>query len=173
MRINVHSEGFRLTPQLRGVVVSRLLSALGPFSAHIRGLVVRLQARTGHTQPDTTFCHVAVSFHPSGEVRVRAEDQQMAVAIDRAADDIREAVEREVSRLETVPGSPSLARENAGSSTLELELQDNQISLHQRKMLERPENYLRPIRVREYWRPPGVDDNEAPEELEPAFAAPR
>jgi hypothetical protein len=70
-----------------------------------------------------------------------------------------------------VPGSPSPV--DAGSSTLEIVLKDNQISLHQRKMLERPENYLRPIRVREYWRPPGVEDNQVPEELEPALAAPR
>ena len=45
MRINVRSEGFQLTPQLRGVVVSRLLSALGPFSAHIELVVVGLRAR--------------------------------------------------------------------------------------------------------------------------------
>jgi ribosome-associated translation inhibitor RaiA len=171
MRINVHSEGFRLTPQLRGVVVSRLLSALGPFGAHIQGVAVRLRAGTGHAQSDTTLCEVAVGLHPSGEVRARAEDAQMAVAIDRTAEDIRSAVEREVSRLQMVPGSPSPV--DAGSSTLEIVLKDNQISLHQRKMLERPENYLRPIRVREYWRPPGVEDNQVPEELEPALAAPR
>ena len=85
MRINVHSEGFRLTPQLRSAVVSRLLSALSPFGAHIQLVVVRLRAGTGHGQPDTPLCEVAVSLHPSGEVRAQAEDAQMAVAIDRAA----------------------------------------------------------------------------------------
>ena len=173
MRINVYSEGFQLTPQLRGVVVSRMLSALGPFGAYIEMVVVRLQAKTGHAQPDTTAFDVTVSLHPSGDVRARAGDAQMAVAIDRAADDIRSAVEHEVSRLLTVPGAPSPAGEDAGSGTLELVLKDNQISLHQRKMLERPENYLRPIRVREYWRPPGVEDHEVPEELERALAVPR
>ena len=52
MRINVRSEGFQLTPQQRDVVVSRLLSALGPFSAHIELVVVGLRSSTGHTQPD-------------------------------------------------------------------------------------------------------------------------
>jgi hypothetical protein len=53
----------------------------------------------------------------------------------------------------------------------EILLDDNRISRHQRELMERPENYLRPIRVREYWRPPGIDDNELPEELEPVSAA--
>jgi hypothetical protein len=37
---------------------------------------------------------------------------------------------------------------------LELVLHDNQISQEQREWLERPENYLRPIRIRGYWRRP-------------------
>jgi hypothetical protein len=45
MRINVCSEGFQLTPQLRGVVVSRLLSAPGPFNAHIELVVVELRGQ--------------------------------------------------------------------------------------------------------------------------------
>jgi ribosome-associated translation inhibitor RaiA len=171
MRINVHSEGFQLTPQLRGVVVSRMLSALGSFGDYIEMVVVRLQARPGHTQSDTTICDVAVSLHPSGDVRARAEDAKMPVAIDRAAEDIRGAVEREVSRLKAVSGAPRVMR--AGAEALEMVLDDNRISQHQRELMERPENYLRPIRVHEYWRPPGVDDNEVPEELEPALAAPR
>ena len=87
MRINVHSAGFRLTPQLRSAVVSRLLPALSPFGAHIQFVIVRLRAGTGHGQPDTPLCEIAVSLHPSGEVRAQAEDAQMAVAIDRAAND--------------------------------------------------------------------------------------
>ena len=74
MRINVHSAGFRLTPQLRSAVVSRLLPALSPFGAHIQFVIVRLRAGTGHGQPDTPLCEIAVSLHPSGEVRAQAED---------------------------------------------------------------------------------------------------
>lgn len=50
MRINVRSEGPELTPQLRQVAVSRLLSALGPFGAHIASVGVRLQTSTPRTQ---------------------------------------------------------------------------------------------------------------------------
>jgi hypothetical protein len=62
MRIDVRSEGFQLTPQQRGVVVSRLLSALGPFGVHIQLVVVGLRAITGHTQADTMVCDVGVTF---------------------------------------------------------------------------------------------------------------
>ena len=171
MRINVRSEGFQLTPQLRGVVVSRLLSALGPFSAHIELVVVRLQTSAGHTHPDTTVCDVDVRLRPSGDVRARAEDAEMRVAIDCAAEHVRGAVEREVSRLQAAPRAPHVAE--AEPHALELLLDGNQISQQQREWLERPENYLRPIRIREYWRPPGVEDDEVPQELEPALAAPR
>ena len=37
----------------------------------------------------------------------------------------------------------------AGPDALELVLHDNLISQQQREWLERPENYLRPIRIRE------------------------
>ena len=171
MRINVRSERFQLTPQQRGVRVSQPLSALRPFGTHIELVVVGLRASTGHTQRDTMVCDVGVSLRPSGDVRARAEDAEMRVAIDRSAEHVRGAVEREVSRLQAAPRAPHAAE--AELDALELVLDGNQISQQQREWLERPENYLRPIRIREYWRPPGVDDDEAPQELEPALAAPR
>jgi ribosome-associated translation inhibitor RaiA len=172
MRINVHSEGFRLTAQLQGAVVSRLLSALGPFGAHIELVGVRLRAGTGHGQPDTPLCEIAVSLHPAGEVRAQGEDAQIAVAIDRAANDIRGAVEHEVPRLQSIPSSPSPVGEDAGSSALEIVLDDNRITQDLREWLERPENYLRPVRVREYWRRPEIEHKEPPQEREAALATP-
>ena len=95
----------------------------------------------------------------------------MPLAIEGAAEEVRGVVEREASRLQAVGRAPHAAE--AGPDTLELVLHDNWISEQQREWLERPENYLRPIRIREYWRPPGVEDDEVPQELEPALAAPR
>ena len=46
------------------------------------------------------------------------------------------------------PNSPDTV-DDVGSDVLEIVLKDNWISQHQREMLERPENYLRQIRVRE------------------------
>ena len=171
MRINVRSEGFVLTRQLRHAAVSQLLSALAPFGADIELVSVRLQARKARSQPETTICDVAVSLRPTGEVRSRAEDVRMDRAINRASMELRDAVEREVSRLRA-PRRAAHALD-AVPDPLELVLHDNQISQQQRNRLERPENYLRPIRIREYWRPPGVQDDAAPQELELALSQPR
>jgi hypothetical protein len=46
--------------------------------------------------------------------------------------------------------------------TLELVLDDNRISHQQREILDRPENYLRPVRVRERWRPTPTAEGDAP-----------
>ena len=170
MRISVRSEGFELTPQLRSAVVSRLVSTLGPFGAHIASVDVRVLISTGHTQSDTAICDVAVSLRPSGEVRARAEDVRMDRAITRASLDIRGVVEREEFRLQAAPRASHSA--DAGPDALELVLHDNQISQQQREWLERAENYLRPIRIREYRRPPGEDD-EVPQELELALSRSR
>lgn len=171
MRINVRAEGFELRPQLRHAAVSHLLSALRPFRAHIELVSVRLSSRKARSQPETTICDVAVTLRPAGEVRARAEDARMDRAMTRASFDLRDAVEREVSRLQA-PRRASHAVD-AGPDALELVLHDNQISQQQRNRLERPENYLRPIRIREYWRPPGVQDDEAPQELELAASQPQ
>jgi ribosome-associated translation inhibitor RaiA len=171
MRIDVRSEGLELTPQLRQVAVSRLLSALGPFGAHIALVGVRLETSTPRTQPATTICDVAVSLHPSGEIRVRGEEPTMPGAIDRAAEEIRSAVEREVARPQAAPRASYVAEAAPGS--LKLVLNDNQISQQQREWLERPKNYMRPICIREYWRPPRVEDDEMPEELQLALPRPR
>lgn len=163
MRTTVRSEQIELTPQLRQVVISRLQSALGPFSRHIESVDVRLETKTPHTPRDTTACDVTVKLRPTGEVRARAEDAKMDSAIVRACSDLRCAVESEVSRLHAAPRTFDAA--DVSPDPLDLVLRDNKISLQQRKRLDRPENYLRPIRIREYWRPPGADDDEVPQEL--------
>jgi hypothetical protein len=63
----------------------------------------------------------------------------MPVAIARAAEHIRSAVEREVSQRQAVHRAPHAV--GAGPEALELVLDDNQISEHQREWLERPETY--------------------------------
>jgi ribosome-associated translation inhibitor RaiA len=173
MRINIHADGFDLTSRMRSLVETRLLPALGQFREQIEVVRVDLRTPVGRHEPDTAVCEVTASLRPEGEVRVRTGDPQMLVSIERAAQAIRAAVEREVAQRWSLPGSPPVTRV-AGDSTaqgaLELVLDGNRISQHQREMLERPENYLRPIRIREYWRPPGAEEDAFPEELAHALA---
>lgn len=135
--------------------------AWGYRRKRVRGLADRQR----QTQPATTICDVAVSLRPSGEVRVRAREPTMPRAIDRAAEEIRRAVEREVARLQAAARESYVAEAAPGS--LELVLNDNQMSQQQRD--RRPENYMRPIHIRDCSRPPGVDDDEVRQELELAL----
>ena len=163
MRIDTRVDGFELTSQLRVAVQSRLLKALRPFAGRIQFIGVHLQARIGRDQPGSYSCEIVVNLRPSGEVRVRTEDAEMEVSIDRAADKARVAVDHYVAL--TPPKWPLATGEGAGGA-IEIVLDGNRISQHQRELLERPENHLRPIRVRQYWRPPQIDDETSPEEVE-------
>jgi ribosome-associated translation inhibitor RaiA len=169
MRINIHPQGFDLTPQLRAFVEARLLGALDQFRDRIEIVRVHLRTRIGRNEPDATGCEVVARFRPAGEVRVRTEYPEMQVSIARAAQAIRAAVEREVSQPSLVPRSP-VTGDTITDDAVEIVLDGNRISQHQREMLERPENYLRRVRIREYWRPPSVEEDTLPEELEHALA---
>ncbi len=92
---------------------------------------------------------------------MRTEDSQMKRAIRRAVRSIRAAVEREVTQAI----QPLQPIQPTAHGRLTIMLDDNRLSQQQREILERPENDLRPVQVREYWRPPGVEDDELPEEL--------
>ncbi len=50
------------------------------------------------------------------------------------------------------------------TGALDFVVDDNRISQLQREMLERPENYLRPIRLLECWTRP-ADANESPNQV--------
>jgi len=164
VRINIYAEGFQLTPELRAYVDLRLLSALGRFSDRIESAVVRLRARNRRTESERASCDVVVTLHPSGEFRSRAEEPRLEDAIDRSVNEIGLSVESAVSLAQPLSVPSRITEKPIGHDTLEVVLDGNRISLDQRQMLERPKNYLRPVAVREYWRPPGVEDNEGPEE---------
>jgi hypothetical protein len=139
----------------------RLLSALGRFTDRVESAVVRLRATNRRTESERASCDVVVTLHPSGELRARTEEPRLEDAIDRSAKEIGLSVKNAVS-LAQPPSVPSRITETPYA--LEVVQDGNRISLHQRQMLERPENYLRSVAVREYWRPPGVEDDEGPEE---------
>ena len=166
MRIKIYAEGFQLSSQLRALAEVRLLSALGPFRKHIELAVVHLGAGSDRTQSDTTSCDVVVTLLPSGEVRARAREGRMEGAIDRATERIGGAVEHAVSQTQAPSAASPVVRHAIGHGAIELVLDGNRISQHDREMLERPENYLRPVIAREYWRPPGAEHEEPLEERE-------
>jgi ribosome-associated translation inhibitor RaiA len=163
MTIDIYADGFQLTPRLRAFAESRLLAALRPFHEHIASAIMNLRVRTGRSQPGITGCDVVVALHPSGEhVGAGAREPRMQEAIDRAAERIREAVRHAVSR--PVVGRP------VGHGALDVVLDGNRISHQEREWLERPENEMRPVVVRELWRPSEVEHREPAEERDHALA---
>lgn len=163
MRIDVHAHGFELRPQLRTFVESRLLAALGLLHARIQVAIVHLEARGGH-QAQTTSCEVIVRLRPSGEVRVRAEDALLHVAIARASNGIAAAVERDAAQRQPTPAA-SASGETRRRNALGAVRDGRRIPRHPRERLGRPtQNRLRPARLPEQWRPPGVEDDELPDE---------
>lgn len=170
MRINIHAQGFQLTSQLRAFAESRVLSALGPFRNHIKSTVVDLRAKSDRSQPSTTSCHVVVSLHPSGELLGRAENTWMDESIDAAINEVRTAVQHVVSQRRRALAPSRVVEPAIRRAALE---NGTRISPHDREMLERTENHLRPVVVREYWKPSEVEHDERTEEREPALATVR
>jgi ribosome-associated translation inhibitor RaiA len=170
MRIDIHADGFDLSPRMRALVEGRLLGALRQFRGQIEFVRVHLRTRLGQER-DTTSCEVSARLRSASEVRVLIDDPEMQASVDRAAEAIRAAVEREFLLRPSLAESPSVTRVAgpSGYGALEIVLDGNSISQQQREMLERPEHYLRPVRVREYWRPPGTDEDTVPGELAEAL----
>jgi ribosome-associated translation inhibitor RaiA len=157
MQINSYAAGFELTPSLRALVESQLLEALRSFNAHVQSVAVHLATMIGRHETVRTSCEIVVSPRASSEIRVRTGDAQMPVSIDRAARAIRSAVELEASK--PASASPPAAARTRADDAFELLLHENWISQHQREMLERPENYLRPLRIRQYSSAPPKEQN--------------
>ena len=168
MRINIYADGFDLSPRMRALVEARLREALWQFHSRIEFVRVHLRTRVGRHEPDTTSCEVTAGLRPTGEVRVRIDESEMQASVDRAAEAIHAAVDREFLPRPSFTDSLSVTRVNerpSGNGALEIVLDGNTLSRHQREMLERPEHYLRPVHIREYWRPPDAEEDTLPEEL--------
>lgn len=158
IRVNVQADGFDLTAQIRGFVETQVLAALGRFDASIALVEVHLGAVRGRATPDKTVCSVIVTLHPHGDVRSIASHAWMNVAITRAACDAGSQVDQELRRRRHT-AAPAVGRHE---NPLELVLDGNRISQWQREMLERPENYLRPVVIRERWANGDGDEHAAP-----------
>jgi ribosomal subunit interface protein len=182
MLITFRTRGFEVEPLTKRYVESRLLSKIGQFRTRIESVTVSLDASRGRGDSDGAVSEIAVHLRPSGGVRSRAEHAEMRVAVDRAIAHVRSELEREIART---PRTVVPAREidRSHDDALDILLDDNRVSHHQRELLERPANYLRPVRVRERWRShPDVDDDtgsrkagrdhQAPNSKRPRWARP-
>jgi ribosomal subunit interface protein len=148
MLIAFRTKGFEVEPLTKRYVESRLRSEIGEFQIRVDSVAVSLDASRGRTDSDGAVSEIAVHLRPSGGVRSRAEDADMRVAVDRAIAHVRAQLERELARIPRTVVSPQES-DQSHDHALDILLDENRISVHHRELLERPENYLRPLRVRE------------------------
>jgi|RhiMethySRZTD1v2_1073278.scaffolds.fasta_scaffold431541_2 hypothetical protein len=120
MRINARAKRFDLTPYVRRLVESSVLSALGRFHSRIESVAVHLEAVKGPAQPDTTVCSIVVRLHPSGEVRSLAAHPWMRVAMNRASAEAGAEVEREIRKRQSAAASSPAAGDRLRDRALEL-----------------------------------------------------
>jgi ribosome-associated translation inhibitor RaiA len=161
MRINLHASGFGLTNHTRDFVQSTLLYRCSQFRDRIGSVEVNLSDEQRSKPARRTACEIVVKIEPFGQIRRRAEHEWLHVAIDRAASAVGAEVERAMLQVRPTVSSPPAIR-GRHDDGLEMLLDENRISHQQREMLERPENYLRSVRVRERWRPTPTEERGEP-----------
>lgn len=143
MRLSVHATGFDLAPEMRTVVERRVLRELRRYGDRIRSAVIRLEAGRGRGRPSDVYCSIAITLQEqSRRIDSHAADTRMQAAIDRAASEIGEKLEGELSRVDqrSRPGRRSRPRTR----------QDGPLPHDQKPW------------AAEYWKPPGADDTAPP-----------
>ncbi len=103
MRINIQSNGFVLTEGLREHIIRRMQFALGWASAATSKLVVSLSDINGPRGGRDKRCKIQVSLVGGKGVVIEDTEDDLYVAIDRAADRADRAVARQLERLREYP----------------------------------------------------------------------
>lgn len=83
---------------LRAHVERRLRFALSRFGERIARVTVRFDDANGTRAGVDKQCQIDVALRPSGKVRVEDIDADLHTVVDRAADRVARAVERDLQR---------------------------------------------------------------------------
>jgi ribosomal subunit interface protein len=98
MNIRYHAFGFELTNALRQYLEEHIPRGLRHFAPHIVSATVRLDDVNGTHGGADKRCSIVVALARRGAIVARAVHADMYAAIDQAADRIRVAARRAVSR---------------------------------------------------------------------------
>lgn len=98
MQVTIHASGFVLTEALRRYTEQRLRTALGWAGQHMRKLVVYLADINGPRGGVDKRCRVQVQLSAGREVIIEDIEDDLYIAIDRAAGRADRAVVRQVER---------------------------------------------------------------------------
>lgn len=98
MRIDIHTQGFTLTPGLRDHVEKRLAYALSHGDDRITRLSVRLSDINGPRGGDDKRCLIEARLKQTAAVVIEDVEADLYVAIDRAAERAGRALSRRLER---------------------------------------------------------------------------
>jgi putative sigma-54 modulation protein len=98
MQIDIQARNFQLTNAMRGHVIRRLGFALSTKDAHIQRVKVRLSDINGPRGGEDKCCHIQVIIPHLPDVVIEDTEEDLYVAIDRAADRAGRTVARRVTR---------------------------------------------------------------------------
>lgn len=106
MQLVIHGHNVEITPDLYARVERRVLAALRRFGTRVVRMTVRVHAGTGDTM---TSCHMLVEFTPSGGLGLGETAPDLERAVERAAERVGGAIDREFARRSALdgPGRPS------------------------------------------------------------------
>ena len=111
MNLTLHRKSIDVTPADRDYIGRSLGYALGGFAGRIRRVVLHLEDMNGPRGGVDKRASVMVELEPSGRVVVEGTDSELTSLIDRTADRLARAVQRELTRRRPRYGlRPWLAR---------------------------------------------------------------
>lgn len=98
MQIDIQARNFLLTNALRGHVERRLGFALSSRDEHIQRVRVRLSDINGPRGGEDKCCHIQVIIPHLPDIVIEDTEEDLYVAIDRAADRAGRTVGRRLTR---------------------------------------------------------------------------
>ena len=102
MDLQIRARGVELAPPLYSYVERRICFALCRFGSRVRRVLIRLDDLNGPRGGEDQRCKIVVSLSRSDKVTVEANDADMKVAANRAADRIARRVAGQLERRRTL-----------------------------------------------------------------------
>lgn len=96
MIIDIKAVGLGLTPGLRNYVTERISASMGRLGSRIRRVLVRLSDLNGPRGGLDKQCQLMLRIDGAPPIVVRDTEEDLYVAVDRAAERARRTLTREV-----------------------------------------------------------------------------
>ncbi|QQS54963.1 MAG: HPF/RaiA family ribosome-associated protein [Candidatus Competibacteraceae bacterium] len=120
MKINIQARGFELADSLREHAERHLRFALGWADDHLRQVSVRLSSQSGPRASKNKRCLIQIDFPGAQDVIIEDIEDDIYIAIDRAADRASRSVARQLERLRDHRHGPAPAVGADDTNTLPL-----------------------------------------------------